>query len=81
MRMTKTILGVKVNNLNNSLGLKTGDVGSFDLNYAYGGVALEKIHESGGASRISSRVNMKTMAEIIDSIETSVYKFNLKISS
>ena len=81
MRITKTILNVKVNNLNSALGLKTGDVGSFVLSFAYGGVALEKLCETGGASRISSRVNFATMAEIIDSIETSVYKFNLKVST
>ena len=81
MRMTKTILQIKVHNLNNSLGLVTGETGSFVLSFAYGGVALEKLCESGGASRVSSRVNFATMAEIIDSIETAVYKFNLKIST
>lgn len=76
MRITKEVLSVKVNNLNNAMHLD--DSNKFVLNYAYSGVALEqRTNSAGGTRRISERTTNATMAVILDSIENVIYS-NLK---
>ena len=72
MRFTKDVLKAKVNNINTALELAENE--QFVLNWAYGGVALEKRTNSmGGARRISERTTSANMATILDAIENTIY--------
>lgn len=77
MKITKSVLQEKVNNLNSALELKTY---SYALDYAYNGIALCRImNDYGGKYFISERVETKKeMGHILDSILMSVYALNLK---
>lgn len=67
MRMTKSILRAKVNNLNSKLELN--GVGEFVLDYTYGGVRLVKLtNEHGGVVDVSERVSKSEMGRILDAI-------------
>ena len=77
MRMSKAVLQEKVNYLNRLVGAENGQPNSFELNYAYGGVRLCKRLELGGQTEISSRTNLATMAEILDTVENTILKMNL----
>ena len=72
MKFTKDVLKAKVGNINTALELAENE--QFVLNWAYGGVALEKRTNSmGGTKRISERTNNANMAMILDSIENTIY--------
>ena len=75
MRMTKSILRAKVNNLNSKLELN--GAGEFVLNYAYGGVRLCKLtNEHGGLRDISERVSSGEMGRILDAMLNALYALN-----
>lgn len=70
MRITKDILRIKVENINNQLGL---DVHKFALNYAYEGVRLcRETNEHGGYQDISERMTNSEMAKVLDAMYNAV---------
>lgn len=63
MTITKAILAAKVQYLNYITN------GSYDLDYAYGGVRLVRLtNEHGGVADVSERVGKPEMARILDAI-------------
>ena len=70
MRITKDILRIKVENINNQLGL---DTHKFVLNYAYEGVRLcRETNEHGGCHDISERMTKSEMANVLDTMYNAV---------
>lgn len=70
MRITKDILRIKVENINNQLGL---DAHKFVLNYAYEGVRLcRETNENGGCQDISERMTKGEMAKVLDALYNAV---------
>lgn len=69
MTITKAVLAAKVQYLNDITG------GSYDLDYAYGGVRLVRLtNEHGGIADMSERVSKPEMARILDSITNVVVR-------
>lgn len=63
MTITKAVLAAKIEYLNYITG------GSYDLDYAYGGVRLVRLtNEHGGVADMSERVGKPEMARILDTI-------------
>lgn len=77
MRRTKNDLYFLINNINSKLNLDDGD--KLILDFSYGGVRLCKYtNECGGKSELSERVTVSEMYTILYTLETTVYKFELK---
>lgn len=77
MGRTKNDLYFLINNINSKLNLDDDD--KLALDFSYGGVRLCKYTNAhGGMSDLSERVTVSEMYTILYTLETTVYKFELK---